>query len=347
MKRLPLAALLAAGLLSNSRFLPPAAAQSLIRPLPPIEDGEAAPLPVAVSQDYILGSGDALSINVLGYPEFEIERVVLPDGSISIPLLGFVPAAGKTLPTVRAELDDRLRRFLVNPVVSISLTETRPVIVSVAGEVHRPGPIQLTGTGGSTGVPTLSQALIAAGGIQQDADIRQVSVERTNAIGRRELITVNFWEALISNTEAKDILLRDGDSVFVPELTEPVEVDQRLIASSSLAPAEIRVRVVGEVRSPGEVQVPPNSSISSAVAVAGGPTQDARLSEVALIRINEEGLIEEQVVDLDDLVDNYQVQDGDVIFVAKRSFPSILDFLGRVSRGVLAPLSLLDFLTSF
>ncbi|MFE4105287.1 polysaccharide biosynthesis/export family protein [Almyronema epifaneia] len=347
-KPLSLAALVAAGWLSHSQFLQPAIAQSLIRPLPPpAQDGIALPTPVN-SPDYILGSGDALAISVIGYPEFDIERIILPDGSVSIPLVGSVPAAGRTLSSLTTDLDARLRRFLVNPVVSVSLNQTRPVIVNIAGEVYRPGPAQLTGSGSSTGIPTLSQALIAAGGVQRDADIRQVTVERTNTWGQRELITVNFWEALTSNTDVKDILLRDGDSVFVPQLTaESAGIDQRLVASSSLAPTTIRVRVVGEVRNPGEVLVPPNSSISSAVAVAGGPTTDARLSDVALVRLNEEGLIEEQVVDLDDLVDNYQVQDGDVIFVAKRSFPSVLDFLGRVSSGILAPLSLLNFLTDF
>ncbi|NJL86130.1 MAG: polysaccharide export protein [Leptolyngbyaceae cyanobacterium SM1_1_3] len=333
---------MSAGLLSSCR-LQPAAAQAQIRPLPPIEQDGTAPLSSVTSPDYVLGSGDRLSINVIGYPEFDIERIVLPDGSISVPLVGSIPAAGSTVSKLTADLDSRLRRFLVNPVVSMSLTETRPVVVTVAGEVYRPGPVQLLESRDSQEIPTLSQALIAAGGIQQDADIRQVTVERTNTFGRRELITVNFWEALTSNTDVQDILLRDGDSVFVPRLTDPIDIDQRLVASSSLAPSAVRVRVVGEVRNPGEVEVPPNSSISGAVAVAGGPTRDARLSDVALVRLNEDGLIEEQVVDLDDLVDNYQVQDGDVIFVAKKSFPSVLDFLGRVSSGILAPLSLLRF----
>jgi polysaccharide export outer membrane protein len=88
--------------------------------------------------------------------------------------------------------------------------------------------------------------------------------------------------------------------------------------------------VVGEVTKPGEVSVPPNSSLSSAVAIAGGPTVDARLSRTNFIRLNPEGVVERQEVDLSDLTDSYQVQDGDVIMVPKRSSSSILDGANRL-----------------
>ncbi|NJM85046.1 MAG: hypothetical protein HC839_01980 [Leptolyngbyaceae cyanobacterium RM2_2_21] len=152
-KQLSLAGLVSAGLLSSCR-LQPAAAQAQIRPLPPIEQDGTAPLSSVTSPDYVLGSGDRLSINVIGYPEFDIERIVLPDGSISVPLVGSIPAAGSTVSKLTADLDSRLRRFLVNPVVSMSLTETRPVVVTVAGEVYRPGPVQLLESRDSQEIPT-------------------------------------------------------------------------------------------------------------------------------------------------------------------------------------------------
>jgi polysaccharide biosynthesis/export protein len=102
------------------------------------------------------------------------------------------------------------------------------------------------------------------------------------------------------------------------------------LARSSFSPATVRVRVVGEVTAPGEVQVPPNSSLSSAVAIAGGPTEDARLRQVAFIRLSPEGTVERQTIDLRDLSDSYQVQDGDVIIVPKRGSASLVDFAGRV-----------------
>ncbi|MEO1621890.1 MAG: SLBB domain-containing protein, partial [Cyanobacteria bacterium J06632_3] len=85
-----------------------------------------------------------------------------------------------------------------------------------------------------------------------------------------------------------------------------------------------------EVTRPGEVQVSPNSSLSSAVATAGGPTEDARLGQVSFVRLDADGEIVRQEIDLSDLTDTYQVQDGDVIIVPKRSSSSILDFAARL-----------------
>jgi polysaccharide biosynthesis/export protein len=76
--------------------------------------------------------------------------------------------------------------------------------------------------------------------------------------------------------------------------------------------------------------VPPNSSISSAVAIAGGPTEDAQLSRVAFVRMSEVGEIQRETLDLRDLTDSYQVQEGDVVIVPKRGSASFIDLAGRV-----------------
>jgi polysaccharide export outer membrane protein len=85
---------------------------------------------------------------------------------------------------------------------------------------------------------------------------------------------------------------------------------------------------VGQVTRPGEMQVPPNSSISSAVAIAGGPTDKADLAEVKFIRVGEDGSIEEQEIDISNLTDNYQIQEGDVIVVPKSTRGEIVEFVG-------------------
>ena len=90
------------------------------------------------------------------------------------------------------------------------------------------------------------------------------------------------------------------------------------------------MRVVGEVKKPGEIQAPSDSSLSSAVAIAGGPTVDARLRQFAFIRMNEQGKVVRQTVDLQNLTDTYQVQEGDVIIIPKKTSSSIIDGVGRV-----------------
>lgn len=305
----------------------------------------------ASAANYVLGAGDQISLSVIGYPEFTGNLSVLPDGTIILPLVGPVQASGLTTAQLSDVLSARLRTYLVDPVTSVGLSVRRPVVVTVAGEVHRPGPIQL-GSGSSLGgdvlsagsinsagpdtargdrqaLPTLSSAVLLAGGVTQDADIRQVMVRRPVAGGGEELLTLNLWEVVTAGVGTADIALRDGDSVFVPRLTDDA-IDRRAVAASSLAPSAVRVKVVGEVVSPGEISVPPNSSISSAVAIAGGPTDDAQLSKVSLVRQTDTGQIEEQEIDLSNLIDDYQVQEGDVVVVAKRGYLSVIDSVSRV-----------------
>ena len=227
----------------------------------------------------------------------------------------------------------------------------RPVVVTVSGEVHRPGPLQLSSlSDGSTStfnvnnaeaastnarlqnqsaLPTLSSAVLLAGGVTRDADIRQVTVRRPLPNGQVQLLSFNLWEAITSDAGMADLSLRDGDSIYIPTL-EGDAIDRRTVASSSLAPSTVRVKVVGEVVTPGEIAVPPNSSISSAVAIAGGPTTDAQLNSVSLVRLNDQGEIQQQDIDLTNLVDDYQVEEGDVIVVAKRGYLSVVDGIGRV-----------------
>jgi polysaccharide biosynthesis/export protein len=294
--------------------------------------------PIAVQSDYLLGAGDQIIVNVFGYEEYGGNRTVLPDGTITVPLLGSVMVSGRTTDQLAKELTDRLQPYLVEPTITVSLALLRPVSVNVAGEVLRPGRVQLQSLSGEVNPPqeqvqppTLSVALQQAGGITPNADIRQVVVRRQRPGGTAESMTVNLWDAVSSANAPPEIVLQDGDSVYIPRLAAGSnDIDRRQLAQSSFSPATVRVRVVGEVTAPGEVQVPPNSSLSSAVAIAGGPTEDARLREVTFIRLNSDGQIARQTMDLRDLSDNYQVQDGDVIIVPKRGSSSLIDFAGRV-----------------
>ncbi|MGI8933692.1 MAG: polysaccharide biosynthesis/export family protein [Phormidesmis sp.] len=297
--------------------------------------------PAYAASAYLLGPGDQIQVSVYGYEEYTGPMLVLPDGTITLPVVGRVPVAGRTTDQLTQELTVVLDRVLVDPYVSVTLGTLRPVVVNVSGEVYRPGPTQLRGaTSAATNSfsnssdnetpPSVSAALIEAGGVTQTANIREVVVLRALPSGETVRTKVNLWDSLWAESLPENMLLRDGDLVFVPRLAEGDVLDTRLLARSSLSPSTVRVRVVGEVTRPGEVPVPPNSSLSSAVAIAGGPTDDAKLSEVAFIRMNDAGEVEQEVVNLSNLVDGYQVQDGDVIVVPKTSTGSVLDFAQRL-----------------
>lgn len=316
-----------------------------------------------IHPSYILGAGDQIDISVFGYEEFTGSQVVLPDGTISLPILGAVTAAGQTPEVLAQELTARLQPYLVEPVVTVRLSALRPVVINVAGEVQRPGPIQLrslTSTSlrdaatGSTirgpldSAPTVSSALIEAGGVTRNADVRQIVVRRSLPGGESTAVTVNLWDAIGTDNVSQDLILQAGDSVFVPRLQPGDMIDQRLLARSSLSPETVRVRVVGEVNSPGEVEISPDSSISAAVASAGGPTDDARMSATELLRLNEaDGTIVSQRIDLRDLNDNSQVQEGDVIYVPEDGGSIFLRGLNRVLSPLGNILSIFQRITNF
>jgi len=300
---------------------------------PPLFHFETATDSGFQEQGYVLGPGDQVQLSVFGYDEYTGTETILPDGTITLSLIGPVQAAGLTTEQLSQVLTTRLNALLVNPIVTVELGQLRPVNVTVAGEVRRPGPLQLASdAAGNTAssLKTLNEALIAAGGVTQDADIRQVSLTRSVPNGGTESIVIDLWAAIASPDAPSAVILQEGDSIYVPRLTADAQIDRRLLARSSYAPESIRVRVVGEVTNPGEVAVPPDSTISSAVAIAGGPTEDARLSRVAYIRLNESGRVERETIDLRNLTDSYQVQDGDVIMVPKRAESSVIDVAGRV-----------------
>lgn len=307
------------------------------RPLINRADPITVPIDYA-SSAYTLGPGDQIEVSVFGFEEYTGPLSVLPDGTITLPLVGKVPAAGRTTEQLTREITVVLDRILVDPHVSVTLNSLRPVVVNVSGEVYRPGPVQIQGTlstttqnsSASDTPPSVSSALVQAGGVTRTADIREVVVMRALPNGETVRTKINLWDALWSASLPEDMLLRDGDLVFVPELADGELINSRLLASSSLSPDTVRVRVVGQVTQPGEVAVPPNSSLSSAVAIAGGPTEDAKLSEVAFIRMTDEGEVEQEIVDLRNLVDTYQVQDGDVVVVPETSTSSVLDFAQRL-----------------
>jgi polysaccharide biosynthesis/export protein len=164
---------------------------------------------VATPSDFVIGESDVLNINVWKEPEISQNVVVRPDGKISLPLIGEVTITGLTPLQAQSLLTTRLQSILTNPQVTVTVTEIRSRIVSIAGEVGKPGLYPLL-------VPTTVLQLITnAGGLGPFANKRGIFILRT-VDGKQEKIPFNYKLVIKGEHPEQNILLRPRDTVVVP-----------------------------------------------------------------------------------------------------------------------------------
>lgn len=295
--------------------------------------------------DYPIGAGDQLEISVADYPEFTGTKTVSPDGAISLPVVGQVSVVGQSSKQAATRLTTALKQYLRNPVVTVSLSQLRPVSVTIVGEVARPGPVQISANRSlitkeqpPIDLPTVPLALAAAGGVTSKADLQHVQLKRSS----QPDVTLDLWSALSQQTTIPaNLTVQDGDLIVVPKRPQSEGIDSRLLARSVYAPKTVRVRVVGEVKRPGEADVPPDGTLSAAVAIAGGATDKGKLSRVVLMRRNDAGVLQKRELNLSNATDDPQVQDGDVLIVPMKGGVKLLDTLGQIISPVGILLNLL------
>jgi polysaccharide biosynthesis/export protein len=347
------------------------AAPSVIPPLAM----PAAPAPTVsttieapIEETYTIGAGDKLQISLFNVPELSGEVRVGADGQMNLPWIGIVSANRMTLAEVKQLLTQKYKPYLKRlPLVTLTLLETRPVRVVVAGEVNRPGTyepaaqnVALPGTFTATAPvqsnrnllqwPTLTQALQTAGGITPQANVRQVMVRRPLRDNRMRVTQVDLWSLIRSGNAEQDITLRDGDVIVVPQA---VTIDPTMAArlgQASFSPRSVRVQVVGEVTRPGAVEIPTNSSLNQALLAAGGFDNDrAQKSAVEFIRLNTDGTVDKRLIAVNlssppNDETNPIVRDNDVVVVPRTSSTKVTDKAKGLS-GFFSPvLSLLQLL---
>lgn len=326
----------------NSQAAPIDRSQSV-----PSADSPAV-VPIELDESYTLGAGDRVHLDFFNIPEYTGDAQVLADGTLNLPLVGNVSVKGKTLNSAAAAIETAYGQLLRNPIVTVSLLRPRPLRVGIAGEVNRPGSyaLSLRAAEGDTEDyqwPTVTQVIQAAGGITQQADVSQIQVERIQESGEPQEIQIDLW-ALLKNADlSQDMPLRDGDHITIPiaRSLQPAEATQ--LSSASFAPDTIRISVIGEVMSPGLVEVPPNTPLNQALLVAGGfDRRRARTSEVELVRLNPDGTVTQRSVPIDfhqgiSEDSNPILRNNDVIVVGRSgsaqfsdSMNGVLETLGRI-----------------
>jgi polysaccharide export outer membrane protein len=157
--------------------------------------------------EYKLGAGDKLRIEVYGEAQLSQSLQVRPDGKITLPLVGDMPAAGRTSMELRDAVTTSLKEYVTNPVVTVIVQEVTAPQVYVIGEVANPGAQVMRGP------LTVLQALAQAGGIGEFADAGDIRILRTTAAGT-QTIPFDYKDAI--KGRIGPMSLQPGDTIVVP-----------------------------------------------------------------------------------------------------------------------------------
>jgi polysaccharide export outer membrane protein len=154
---------------------------------------------------FVIGVSDVVRVTVWKDASLSTDVAVLPDGTITLPLAGEIPAAGATATQLQQKIVDRLGKYTKDPVVTVAVVEVNSYRFTVAGNVEHPGMFS------AKYFVTVSQALALAGGPNRYADRNDIEVVR----GEKR-IPVDY-EAILSGKDLEqDIVVLAGDSIRVP-----------------------------------------------------------------------------------------------------------------------------------
>jgi polysaccharide export outer membrane protein len=257
-----------------------------------------------VSDEYVVGPNDVLTITIFGSPELTNRYVVQADGTFTFPLLGSVKAGGRSLQALETEIRDRLGKgYLKNPQVGIAVEQYRSQRVYVMGEVRQPGGFEFTG------VMTVVEALARAGSTTDRASVEASVVRpapasrpdkaqapgdaKTQTAPGSQVIPVDL-ERLAKGDISQNITLMAGDTIFVARAGT--------------------VFVSGQVQSPGEVIIRKGMTVRQVLALAGGVTDRGSTGRIQVIR-RIDGKEVTTAIQLHD-----EAQPGDTIVVRERFF---------------------------
>ena len=290
---------------------------------------------------YTLGPGDALEIqlfNILSASETTAknsnnEFLVLMDGTVNLPLVGSIKVQGLTLTEAKEQILQQYHQYAKHPFLTLRLVNPRPLKIAVFGEVYRPGshtlPIET-----EQSLPSVTQALKIAGGITALADVRNIEIRRQVG-AQEEVLSVNLWDLLQGGQLSQDMLLRNGDSIFIPTAKALDPEESQKLGQASFTRDAIQVYVVGEVVEPGLQEVPPNTPLNQALLASGGFLRSARKGSVELVRLNANGTAERRKIRVDfsqgvNEETNPALRNGDAIVVKRSGIANFSDTLGDV-----------------
>ena len=260
-------------------------------------DLQSLPMDLPVGPDYVLGPGDTVSVDLWGGVARRFRSVVDREGRLSLPEVGPLLVAGKSLAEVQESVQKTLRTQFRDVSADVSLSRLRTIRVYVVGDVLKPGAYDV----GSLSTPL--NALFAAGGPTGRGSLRILKQYR----GDQLVQDVDVYDLLLRGVKGNIQRLENGDTVIAPPLGAEITIE-------------------GMVRRPAIYELKDEKSLADALALAGGllPTATLRHVEVQRVVVHQKQTMLSLDIPQDDNADqvtkqleSFQIQDGDKV----RIFP--------------------------
>ena len=172
--------------------------------------GAAAQAPAFKDAPYTVKPGDTLSLSVWKEPDLSGPVLVRPDGTFSIPLVGQVDGRDKTVTQLQQVITERLRKYIADPVVTVSVQDVKGNKIYVIGQVAKPGEFVVNPR------VDVMQALSMAGGTTPFAALGDIVILRRLDDGRQQAIPFRYTEVVRGRNLQQNITLQAGDVVVVP-----------------------------------------------------------------------------------------------------------------------------------
>ena len=247
---------------------------------------------LATPQNYVLGPGDAVNVDIWGASQESVTETVSPDGTITIEGIGVIKLGGLSVSQAKAKLKRVLGPRYQGSSIELTLGQTRTITISVMGEVKVPGTYTMSA------FATVYNALYMAGGPNEIGTLRNVKVYRKGKL----LSNVDVYDFLLNGKLSGDVRLQDNDVITV-------------------SPYEALVNITGKVKRPMFYEMKTTESAATLLRYAGGFTGDAYTKAIRVNRkagagysvfsigefdMSEFKLMDEDSVSVDSTLNRYQ-----------------------------------------
>lgn len=259
---------------------------------------------IATPQNYVLGPGDVVNVDVYGASQKSEQLTVSPDGDITVPGYGPIHVSGLSVASAQGKIRSTLGSRYASSSLKLTVGQTRTILVNVMGEVQAPGSYTLSA------FATVFHALYMAGGTNSIGTLRNIKVYRQGKL----VSTVDVYQYILSGRLAGNIRLQDNDVIQV-------------------GPYDCMVDISGNVKRPMVFEMRKNESVKTLLDYAGGFSANAYKDQIRLIRRSGRLKTVYNIKEFD--MNGFKVADGDSLSVDSMldRYENMVEVRGAVFRS--------------